>query len=186
MDVFPKKCFLFEDVPAFDGNCVNNPTKAQSLNSLREFIRRKSDQPFCLVVALVEPHVPWVMGDAAQYPPENITSCRRTSQIPSARREDFGKYLAEITYMDGQVSEILMELKAAEVETNTMVLFSSEQGSQFPGNKWTCWDTGLHTELIARWSGRIAAGNAPMQLSNTPTSSPRCWSLPVEALRASK
>ncbi|NQU23954.1 MAG: sulfatase-like hydrolase/transferase, partial [Candidatus Nealsonbacteria bacterium] len=39
-----------------------------------------------------------------------------------------------------------------------LVLFTSEQGSQFPGCKWTNWDTGLHTALIARWPGRIAAG----------------------------
>jgi len=31
--------------------------------------------------------------------------------------------------------------------------------SQFPGNKWTCWDTGLHTVLIARWPDRIQAGH---------------------------
>jgi len=154
VDVSPRKCFPFEDVRGFDGNCVDNPTKPHSLDGVREFINRKSDQPFCLVVALVEPHVPWVMGDASKYPPEviklppNIADTRRT-------RQDFGKYLAEITYMDGQVGEILAELKTAGVETNTLVLFSSEQGSQFPGNKWTCWDTGLHTGLIARWPGKI-------------------------------
>ena len=38
------------------------------------------------------------------------------------------------------------------------MLFTSEQGSQFPGNKWTNWDTGVHTALIARWPGKVAAG----------------------------
>jgi uncharacterized sulfatase len=157
VDVFPKACFPFEDVPGFDGNCVDNPTKPHSLAGLRNFITRKSDQPFCLVIGLVEPHVPWVMGDPSQYPPAkiqlppNIADTRRT-------REDFGKYLAEITYMDGQVGEILAALQAAGLETNTLVLFSSEQGSQFPGNKWTCWDTGLHTGLLARWPGHVSPG----------------------------
>jgi len=157
VDVSPRKCFPFEDVPGFDDNCVRNPTKPHSLDGIREFITRKRDQPFCLVVALVEPHVPWVMGDAAKYPPEriklppNIADTKRT-------REDFSAYLAEITYMDSQVGELLAELKTSGAETNTLVLFTSEQGSQFPGNKWTCWDTGLHTGLIARWPGRVAAG----------------------------
>ena len=68
-----------------------------------------NQQPFCLVVALVEPHVPWVMGDASAYPaaelklPPNIADTERT-------RQDFSNYLAEITYMDGQVGEILETL----------------------------------------------------------------------------
>jgi N-sulfoglucosamine sulfohydrolase len=157
VDVFPRSCFPFEDVPGFDPNCVDRPTKPHDLAGVRKFITRKDDQPFCLVVALVEPHVPWVMGDPAQYPreriqlPPNIADTRRT-------RDDFARYLAEITYMDGQVGEILSTLHAAGLETNTLVFFTSEQGSQFPGNKWTCWDTGLHTGLVARWPGKIAPG----------------------------
>ncbi|HEY4416933.1 MAG TPA: sulfatase, partial [Verrucomicrobiae bacterium] len=157
VDVAPAKSFPFEDVPGFDNNCVRNPTRPHSLAGVRTFITRQADQPFCLVVGLVEPHVPWVMGDPSKYPPEslklpaNIASTERT-------RSDFGRYLAEITYMDGQVGEILATLRAAGLETNTLVLFSSEQGSQFPGNKWTCWDTGLHTGLMAYWPGTIPAG----------------------------
>lgn len=157
VDVFPRKCFPFEDVPGFDGNCVDNPTQPHSLAGVREFITRKADQPFCLVIGLVEPHVPWVMGDPSQYPPGNIKLPPNIAATPKTR-EDFGKYLAEITYMDGQVGEILATLKAAGADDHTLVLFSSEQGSQWPGNKWTCWDTGLHTGLIARWPGQVAAG----------------------------
>lgn len=157
VDVFPKACFPFEDVPGFDGNCVDNPTKPHSLEGLRRFITLRNDQPFCLVIGLVEPHVPWVMGDPSQYPPARLQLPPNIADTPRTR-QDFGKYLAEITYMDGQVGEILAALQAAGLETNTVVLFSSEQGSQFPGNKWTCWDTGLHTGLIARWPGRVPPG----------------------------
>jgi uncharacterized sulfatase len=124
---------------------------------VREFITRGRDQPFCLVIGLVEPHVPWVMGDPTQYPPGEIKLPLNIADTPRTR-QDFGKYLAEITYMDGQVGEILATLQAAGAASNTLVLFSSEQGSQFPGNKWTCWDTGLHTGLIARWPGKVPAG----------------------------
>jgi N-sulfoglucosamine sulfohydrolase len=155
--VEPRESFAFEVVPGFDDNCVRRPTQPHQLAGIREFLTRDASEPFCLVVALVEPHVPWVMGDASQYPPDqiklpaNIADTKRT-------REDFGRYLAEITYMDGQVGEILAALQATGVASNTLVLFSSEQGSQFPGNKWTCWDTGLRTGLIARWPGHIPAG----------------------------
>ena len=39
-----------------------------------------------------------------------------------------------------------------------VVLFTSEQGSQFPGCKWTNWDTGVHTALVARWPDHVPAG----------------------------
>ena len=103
--VKPAEAFPFEKVSGFDGNCVRNPTKAHQLDGFTEFIT-EDETPFCLVVALVEPHVPWVMGDASQYPPNkiklppNIADTERT-------RIDYANYLAEVTYMDSQVGEIL-------------------------------------------------------------------------------
>ena len=60
--------------------------------------------------------------------------------------------------MDGQVGELLAALDASGRRDDTLVLFTSEQGSQFPGCKWTCWDAGLHTALIARLPGVTEAG----------------------------
>jgi N-sulfoglucosamine sulfohydrolase len=154
--VAPKECFPFEDVPGFDANAVRDPTNPDDLAGVKEFISRDKKQPFCLVVALTEPHVPWVMGDAPLYPPAKIKLPPNIADTPKTR-EDFGRYLAEITYMDGQVGEILAALEESGAAQDTLVLFTSEQGSQFPGNKWTCWDTGLHTALIARWPGKVAA-----------------------------
>ncbi len=154
--VKPDEVFPFEKVKGFDPNCVRNPTQPHNVAQVTEFISREAG-PFCLVVALVEPHVPWVMGDASAYPPKkiklppNIADTQRT-------REDFGRYLAEITYMDNQVGQLLRALNESGKADDTLVLFTSEQGSQFPGCKWTNWDTGLHTALIARWPGKVAVG----------------------------
>ncbi len=155
--VKPQSSFPFEKVEGFDPSCVRNPTQEHDLTALREFVTREPNNPFCLVVALVEPHVPWVMGDVSQYPqkklklPPNIADTLRT-------RQDFASYLAEITYMDGQVGELLDTLDAAGRAQDTLVLFTSEQGAQFPGCKWTNWDTGLHTALIARLPGVTPVG----------------------------
>ncbi|NNC88529.1 MAG: sulfatase [Akkermansiaceae bacterium] len=155
--VKPKQAFPFEMIRGFDKNCVRNPTQPHQLAGVGEFMTRDKEKPFCLVVALVEPHVPWVMGDASQYPPRkiklppNLADTRRT-------REEYSAYLAEITYMDGQVGEILAALDETGLAKDTLVLFTSEQGSQFPGCKWTTWDTGVHTALIARWPGKVNAG----------------------------
>jgi len=155
--VKPDSAFPFEPVGGFDPNCVRNPTRQHDLTGYREFISRDADQPFCLVIALVEPHVPWVMGDASQYPPQKIKLPSHIADTPRTR-QDFGRYLAEITYMDSQVGEILDTLQQAGRDDDTFVLFTSEQGSQFPGCKWTNWDAGVHTALVARWPGRIKAG----------------------------
>jgi len=153
--VKPRKAFPFHKVGGFEPSCVRAPTRPHDLGPVTRFMR--GEEPFCLVVALVEPHVPWVMGDPSLYPPDkialppNIADTRRT-------RQDYAKYLAEITYMDGQVGELLAALDESGKAKDTLVLFTSEQGAQFPGCKWTNWDTGVHTALIARWPGKIAAG----------------------------
>lgn len=38
---------------------------------------------------------------------------------------------------------------------DTLVLFTSEQGVQFPGCKWTNWELGVHTAFVARWPGKV-------------------------------
>jgi N-sulfoglucosamine sulfohydrolase len=150
--VKPNKAFPFESVSGFDASCVRLPTQPHSVDGIGAFMKR--DKPFCLVVALVEPHVPWVMGDASAYPVKSLKLPPNLADTPETR-SNFAKYLAEVTYMDGQVGEILTTLKASGKEDGTLVLFTSEQGSQFPGNKWTTWDTGVHTALVVRWPGQV-------------------------------
>ena len=155
--VGPEKVFPFQRVAGFDPNCVRNPTRPHDTQPIRRFMADNRDQPFCLVVALVEPHVPWVMGDASQYPPEKLDLPPNIADTPRTR-QDYARYLAEITYMDEQVGDILKVLDETGQADNTLVLFTSEQGCQFPGCKWTNWDTGLHTALIARWPGKVRPG----------------------------
>lgn len=155
--VLPKEVFAFESVGGFDPNCVRLPTQPHSTDPIKEFIERNGRQPFCLVVALVEPHVPWVMGDASQYPPAKIKLPPNLAET-KVTREAYSRYLAEISYMDSQVGEILDVLQASGQANQTLVLFTSEQGAQFPGCKWTNYDTGLHTAIIAHWPGHVREG----------------------------
>ncbi|MDF1754108.1 MAG: sulfatase [Verrucomicrobiales bacterium] len=156
--VKPEESFPFEDVPGFDASCVRNPTHDSDLSGMEEFIKRDKNQPFCLTIGLVEPHVPWVMGDASKYPsakiklPENLADTKVT-------RQHFSDYLAEITYMDSQIGQILAKLEESGRNDDTIVIFTSEQGSQFPGCKWTNWNTGLHTGLVVAWPGKIEGGS---------------------------
>ncbi|MFK7738059.1 MAG: sulfatase [Pirellulaceae bacterium] len=155
--VKPKVSFPFDDVAGFEPNCVDNPTQPHKCEDIQAYMAAGAETPFCLTVALVEPHVPWVMGDASQYPPSEISLPPNLADTPSTRKH-FADYLAEVTYMDEQVGEILESLNASGEAANTVVIFTSEQGSQFPGCKWTNWNTGLHTAMIAVWPSKIVAG----------------------------
>jgi len=153
----PRSVYPFEMVPGFDENCVREPTLPHSVEGARKFITRDDQQPFCLVIALTEPHAPWVMGDASAYPPKSLKMPAYLADTPLTR-QSFSKYLAEITYMDGQVGDILGMLDETGKAKDTLVIFTSEQGGQFPGAKWTNWDLGLHTSVVARWPGVVPAG----------------------------
>lgn len=150
--VKPQSVYPFEEVKGFEKSCVKKKTADHDTKGILKFM--KADKPFCQVVCLVEPHVPWTMGDASKYPvdkvqlPSNIANTKITRQC-------FSNYLAEITYMDSQVGDILKTLEESGKKDNTIVIFTSEQGSQFPGSKWTNWNTGLHTAFIASLPGRI-------------------------------
>ncbi len=151
----PKANFPFEMVEGFDRNCVRNPTQPHNVTGIREFMGRDARQPFYLVVALVEPHCPWVMGDASQFDLKRLKLPPHLADTHETRKS-YAAYLAEIAYMDGQVGDVLAALDAAGHADDTLVLFTSEQGAQFPGCKWTCWEQGLHTGVVVRWPGVVA------------------------------
>ncbi|WP_187774812.1 sulfatase/phosphatase domain-containing protein [Pedobacter sp. BS3] len=73
-------------------------------------------------------------------------------------RQNLAKYYAEVTYLDSLVGRTLNIIESTGNKNNTLVIFTSEQGSQFPFDKWTCYDRGLKTAFIARWPGVIQAG----------------------------
>ena len=118
----------------------------------------KGGKPFCLFACSNEPHSPWDKGDASVYPPEKIKLPPYIVDTP-VMRETFSRYLAEISYYDGQVGEILGLLDKHGLSENTMVMVVSEQGNGFPFAKWTCYESGLQSAMIVRWPGKVKAGS---------------------------
>ena len=115
-------------------------------------------KPFCLFACSNEPHTPWNKGDASAYPPAKVKLPPYIVDTPRVR-EDFSNYLAEITYYDSQVGEILALLEKHKLADNTLVMVVSEQGNAFPFAKWTCYDHGLQSAMIVRWPGKVKAGS---------------------------
>ena len=118
---------------------------------------KEAGTPFCLFACSNEPHTPYTMGDPSKYDSDKIKLPANFVDTPETRAQ-YVKYLAEISYFDWQVGECLRLLAKHGHAENTLVVVVSEQGSSFPFAKWTCYDSGLQSAMIARWPGRIAAG----------------------------
>ena len=119
---------------------------------------KSKEENFALMLCSHQPHGPYTWGDPGMWDPDEI-------QLPPhfvdtrETRETFCKYLAEINYLDGQVGKAMALLEKHGFDKNTLVIFTSEQGNSFPFAKWTCYEAGLKTALIARWPGVIEPGS---------------------------
>lgn len=149
--ISPKTVFPFE----YSGK-KNNPDMRQIDSLFADSSGTKS--PFCLFACSNEPHFPWNKGDASQYPPAKVKLPPYIVDTPLVR-ENFSRYLAEITYFDNQVGQILNLLEKHHLRQNTLVMVVSEQGNSFPFAKWTCYGNGLQSAMIVRWPGKVQPGS---------------------------
>ncbi len=146
----PRSVFPFEY-----SDDENNPDLEEIDALIRE--STESDTPFCLFACSNEPHRPWDKGDASRYPPGEVRLPPYIIDTPQVR-DAWSRYLAEITYYDDQVGQILRLLEKYDLKKETMVMVVSEQGNSFPFAKWTCYDNGLQSAMVVRWPGEIEPG----------------------------
>lgn len=143
------------DVFPFEYSGSKNPDMGHIDKMFAECAREET--PFCLFACSNEPHTPWNKGDASRYPVDQIKLPPYFVDTPETR-EGMSRYLAEITYYDSQVGQLLDLLKKHDLADNTLVMVVSEQGASLPFGKWTCYDTGLQSACIVRWPGKVEAG----------------------------
>jgi uncharacterized sulfatase len=142
----------------FDFEYLTKGDDADNYPAIDAFVKDAAakEQPFCLFFCSKEPHTPWDKGDKTKFPPDEL-------RLPpffvdtEETREHFSRYLAEINYLDWQVGQVLGIIDNNGLKENTLVIFASEQGNSFPFAKWTCYDVGVRSALIARWPSKIKA-----------------------------
>ena len=147
--IAPKEVFPFEYL---DNGGLN-------FNAVEEFLQEvnESGNSFALMINSHEPHLPWNKGDVSLFDPDKITLPPNFVDTRETR-EAYVRYLAEINYLDGQVGKTLEILEKYGFNENTLVVFASEQGSAFPFSKWTLYEAGVKSALIARMPGIIEPG----------------------------
>lgn len=154
--ISPKDSFPFEYDAEFRHADINKPNPFPTIKKLVSESKAAS-RPFCLFACSNEPHSPWNKGNSTVYPPEKLDLPPTWVDTPETRHF-YSKYLAEITYFDAQCGRLLDLLDDEDVASNTLVMVVSEQGSGFPFAKWTCFELGLASGMIARWPGHVATG----------------------------
>ncbi len=70
-------------------------------------------------------------------------------------REDVAKFYSQTLKMDKLIGDILQTLDKLGLSENTMIVFISDNGPPYPGNKMTLYDRGTGTPLLIRWPQRI-------------------------------
>ena len=116
--------------------------------------QRKPGKPLCILFGTNWPHVPWpemADGEAAtalQLPAAHVD----TRQTRAMR----AKYHAAVGRMDRELGEVYDAAREV-LGTDTFFLFSADHGAQWPFAKWTLYDAGIRTPMIAVWPGKVAA-----------------------------
>lgn len=131
--------------------------EAVDLDAAGRFMSRESRQPFFLVVASNSPHTPWTEGNPSQFDLDAIDVPGHLVDTPETRKA-LVAYYAEITHLDGQLGRVLSALESSGEQNNTILIYTSEQGSSLPFAKWTLYDAGVRTAMVVRWPGQVAAG----------------------------
>ena len=114
------------------------------------FIRKNGDAPFFLYFAHMYVHLPL-------YAPDRFM-----------RESNNGAYGAAVACVDWAAGVILNELEELGIDDNTVVIFTSDNGSRgdhggsnapLRGHKGTSWEGGYRVPCIIRWPGTIEGGD---------------------------
>jgi N-sulfoglucosamine sulfohydrolase len=155
----PRERFPFEYLPKSNvsppgkPHVLNTDLGTEAIDALLKSHDRK--QPLALVVAAHSPHVFWPENDG--YQPESFTLPPYILDTPQTRAA-LARYYTDVTQMDREVGLVRAALERYGYAKNTLFMFTSDQGAQFPFAKWSLYEAGMRVPLIAVWPGRTPRG----------------------------
>lgn len=148
----PRTSFPFEILAGFQPNCVSSNDE-YTLKDIEKYVSN-AQKPFCLFIMSINPHKPWDQGDPTEFEADKLILPPSMVDTKETRKA-YCSYLAEIRRLDNQVGDVMAMLKKTGQDKNTIFMFLGEQGPQFAGGKWNCWDLGQKSSMIVSWPGQI-------------------------------
>ena len=157
--------FNFEPLPLYENEKIIDTLTDQSILTTQitersiDFITKNKENPFFLYIAHPQPHVPLYVSDKFK---------------GKSQRGLYGDVIMEI---DWSVGQILSTLKKHNIEDNTLVIFTSDNGpwlnygthsgsaKPLREGKGTAWEGGQREPCIIQYPNKIKAGqtiNIPM------------------------
>ncbi len=124
---------------------------------VREYLNSiDADRPVCLFVGTHEPHVPW--PDRHGYEPDLVSLPPTFIDTPETR--DFRtRYYTDVTKADTLLGEVLDLAREHLDPRQTLTVYTSDHGAQWPFGKWNLYDAGIRVPFIAAWPGVITPGS---------------------------
>jgi arylsulfatase A-like enzyme len=126
-----------------------------------KFIQRQKDNPFFLYLAFNAAHTP------LQPDKEHLA---RFSNIADPKRR---AYAGLVSGMDDAVGQVLDAVRSSGKESNTLVVFYSDNGSPqdanggsnapLHGDKLELWEGGIRIPMAMQWKGKLPAGSVYRQ-----------------------
>jgi len=113
----------------------------------------RDKRPLCLVVGCHSPHFYW--EPASGYDPGNVELPPTFVDTPETRRWR-ARYYTDVTKMDQQLGEVYKSV-SRRLGGNTLFIYTSDNGAQWPFAKWSLYDAGIRLPTIAVWPGVIRA-----------------------------
>ena len=160
--VKPDTLFDFEYIGGFLPKCAehNRKYRAEGLDTdpverfLSSHQQENLDQPICLILGDSNPHVTWEPNKT--YDPDTLPLPPYIADTPIARKA-LANYYQDITTMDTRIGEVDKMLETHGYSDNTIFIYTTDHGSEWPHCKWTLYDTGIRLPFLAKWHGKIPA-----------------------------
>ena len=127
------------------------------------FIERAASKRFFLELNYMDPHRD-IRGEFVPHPDHavdpaaiEIPAYAHLPDVPGLR-EELAAYYSNVARMDVMIGEVVAALEAKRLLDDTLIVFISDNGMPFPGNKLNLYDRGTGTPLIFHWPAGLAPG----------------------------
>jgi arylsulfatase A-like enzyme len=136
------------------------------------FIQEHKNGPFFLYLPFTLPHNELTVPDDSKQPYQNLGWPERPMKVAHYHHDPDGNlaYAGMVSRLDRYVGQIMAELKKQNLDENTLVVFTSDNGpgfdngffdsnGPFRGRKLQLYEGGIRVPFVARWPGKIKAGS---------------------------